>query len=267
MPELPEAEYMVQRLREYAAGADIRRIRILRPGFPAPPRVRGRIAAYGRRAKNVLIHLETGQTLRIQLGMTGHVYWIPRAAAPPRFTRVLFELEDASAIAFEDSRVFGAVELHPTSALEEVFRDYGPEPLDASFTWRDLQSSAARAKGPIKPFLLDQSRIAGLGNIWAAESLFRARLHPAHPVYQISPPAWRRLHAAIRRTLARAIENTFKVTSRPEEFPDADLLWLNVYGREAKPCRSCRTPIARETQAGRSTFFCPRCQPAALRVP
>lgn len=251
---------MVRRLSECAPGAFIRRTSILRPGFPAPARVRGRIAAYARRAKNVLIHLETGRTLRIQLGMTGHIYWIADPGAPPRFARVLFELEDGHALVFEDSRVFGSITLAPTAALPAIFAEYGPEPLDPAFTWRGLKEAAARASGPVKPFLLDQSRVAGLGNIWAAESLFRARLHPARRVPSINDPEWRALHAAIRRTLSRAIENTFKVTRHPANFPEADLLWLNVYGREGKPCRACRTPVRRETQAGRSTFYCAHCQ-------
>lgn len=260
MPELPEAEYMVRRLREYASGAAIRRTRVLRPGFPAPARLKGAITGYSRRAKNVLIHLEGGRVARIQLGMTGHVYWVADAKAPPRFTRVVFELDSGAALVFEDSRVFGSVELHKEADLPAVFRGYGPEPLDPAFRWEELKSSSARSRGPVKPMLLDQSKVAGLGNIWAAESLFRARIHPAHPVHLLADEEWRRLHRAIRDTLARAIENTFKVARRPEEFPDGDLLWLNVYGREGKPCRRCRAAVARFAQAARSTFYCPGCQ-------
>lgn len=262
MPELPEAEYMVRRLREYAPGAAIIRTRVLRKGFPAPRGVRGSITGYSRRAKNVLIHLDEGRVLRIQLGMTGHVYWVKSPAAPPKFTRVVFELDSGQALVFEDSRVFGSIELHKEAALAEVFREYGPEPLDPSFTWQQLRERARRTKGPVKPYLLDQSKVAGLGNIWAAESLYRARIHPAHPVPDLSDQKWRDLHRATRETLRRAIENTFKVTKGPEEFPDGDLLWLNAYGREGKPCRRCRTPIVRFVQAARSSYHCPQCQPA-----
>ena len=261
MPELPEAEYMVRRLAQYAGDAVIIRTRILRRGYPAPRRVAGRVASYGRRAKNVLLHLDTGHTLRVQLGMTGHIYWIENAKHPPQFTRVLFELAGGSAIAFEDSRVFGSIEIHPTTRLDEVFADYGPEPLDPAFHWQHLRGRAARLSLPIKQFLLDQSRLAGLGNIWAAESLFGAKIHPEQSVSGLSDDDWRRLHSAIRRALTRAIANTFKVTEHPEDFPGADLVWLNVYGREEKPCRRCRAPIVRTVQAGRATYFCPRCQP------
>lgn len=261
MPELPEAEYMVRRLREFAPAAEIVRTRILRPGYAAPARVRGRIAGYSRRAKNVLVHLADGRTLRIVLGMTGHVYWVAeKEPALPRFTRVLFELGCGGGIVFEDSRAFGSIGIHKAAQLEAALANYGPEPLDEGFHWQQLRDSAGRVKGPLKPFLLDQSRIAGLGNIWAVESLFRAHLHPARPVNRIVDAEWKALHNAIRRTLSRAIENAFKVTSSPEDFPEADLQWLNVYGREGKACRRCRTPVARTVMGGRSTYFCPACQ-------
>jgi formamidopyrimidine-DNA glycosylase len=264
MPELPEAEYMVRRLAEYAPGARIVSTRILRGGVAAPGlarHARGRIVRYARRAKNVLLHLETGWTVRIQLGMTGHVFWIPDAGAPPPHTRVLFRLDDGAGIAFEDARVFGAVEIHREESLREVFADYGPEPLDPAFSWRDLSRAAGGLSCGIKPFLMDQKRLAGLGNIWAAEALFAARVHPARPAGKVTAPEWRRLHAAIRRTLARAIRNAFRVTARPDEFPEADLLRLAVYGRAGAPCPRCGRAIERTVQAGRATFFCPHCQP------
>lgn len=260
MPELPEAEYMVRRLEEYAGGAVIARTRVLRRGFPAPQRAAGRIVGFGRRAKNVLLHLESGNTLRVQLGMTGHIYWVPDAKRLPRFTRVVFELAGGGGIVFEDSRVFGSIEMHPTARLDEVFAGYGPEPLDEGFRWQDLQGRAARLSLPVKQFLLDQSRVAGLGNIWAAEALYGARIHPERPVRGLDDGEWRRLHGAIRRTLTRAIANTFRVTAGAADFPEADLVRLSVYGRADEPCRRCRTPIVRTVQAGRATYFCSTCQ-------
>lgn len=275
MPELPEAEYMVRRLAEAAPPMHTRIVsaEVLRARTVAPRRMREfeealtrrRIAGYARRAKNVLIHLDRGETLRIQLGMTGHVYWIGDHRHAPRFTRVLFRLAGGAGLAFEDSRVFGSIHLHPTQLLPEVFAGYGPEPLDDGFTWEVLRGSAAGARQPVKPFLLDQSRVVGLGNIWAAESCFQARLSPFRPVNEITPSEWRRLHKAIRATLERAIAGTFEVARAPEEFPEADLLACAVYGREGEPCRRCRSlakggVIVRQTQAGRSTFYCARCQ-------
>jgi formamidopyrimidine-DNA glycosylase len=221
-----------------------------------------RIRGYARRAKNVLIHLDRGETLRIQLGMTGHVYWIADHRQPPRFTRMLLRLfGGGGGIAFEDSRVFGSANLHPTRDLPSVFASYGPEPLDDGYTWQMLRDSARASRLPVKPFLLDQSRVVGLGNIWAAESCFRARLSPFRPVNRIETAEWKRLHAAIRRTLGNAIAATFKVTRAASDFPEADLLTCAVYGREGERCRKCKAAVERRTQAGRSTFFCPVCQP------
>ena len=268
MPELPEAEYMVRRLVETVPRGRIASAEVLRARTVEPHRPREledvlagrRITGYGRRAKNVLIHLDRKETLRIQLGMTGHVYWIPDHRRPPRFTRMLMTLTGGDAIAFEDSRVFGSVNLHSTRELPNVFARYGPEPLDAAFTGQSLRDSAGSSRIGVKPFLLDQSRVVGLGNIWAAESCFRAGLSPFRPVNAIANAEWKRLHGAIRRTLAGAIAATFKVTRASDEFPEADLLTCAVYGREGEPCRKCKGGIERKTQAARSTFYCPVCQ-------
>ncbi len=270
MPELPEAEYMVRRLAETIpprariAETAVLRARTVEPHSPkdledalAGRRIRG----IARRAKNVLIHLDGRQTLRIQLGMTGHIYSIPDHRQAPRFTRVVLALSGGDGIAFEDARVCGRVNLHDTSKLPQVFASYGPEPLDPAYTWRMLRESAGSSRAEVKPFLLDQSRVVGLGNIWVAESCYRARLSPFRRVNQIGDAEWKRLHAAIRRTLELAIKGTFRVTRGYDEFPEADLLACAVYGREGEPCRKCERAIERRTQAARSTFHCPACQP------
>jgi len=268
VPELPEAEYMVRRLVEFAPGVRIREVTVLRASLIAPQSpdelaaiVRGRrVVSYSRRAKNVLLHLDKGWTLRVQLGMTGHFYWIADARVLPRFTRVWFALGNGAALVFEDSRTFGNLHLHRTEELAEVFADYGPEPLEDGFSWQQLKASGARAKGPIKPFLLDQSKVVGLGNIWAAESLYAARIAPGRAIPELDDAAWKALHRAIRKTLTAAIENAFRVTGSAEDFPEADLLACAVYGRPGAPCRRCKGPIERFVQAGRSTFHCPQCQ-------
>ena len=268
VPELPEVEYVVRRLREYADRAAIARLRILHPRMARPQSSRAveakhrgaRVLSYQRRAKNILIHLDNGFTTRVHLGMTGHIYW---TASPdfPSSTRAVFALAaPAGYLVFEDSRMFGRVTVHRTDSLPELLAGYGPEPLAPDFTWQVLKAAAAGLRTPLKPFLLDQRRVAGLGNIWAAEALFVARLDPRRRVDTLADPDWRRLRHAIYSVLDRAVTNTFKVTSRPEEFPDADLLTVKVYGRQTQPCRRCRTPIQRLEQAARSTYFCPRCQ-------
>ncbi len=268
MPELPEAEYMVRRLVECAPGVRIREVTVLRASLIAPQSpdelaeiVRGRrVVSYARRAKNVLLHLDKGWTLRVQLGMTGHLYWIADARVLPRFTRIWFALGNGAALVFEDSRTFGNLHVHRTEELAAVFAGYGLEPLGDGFRWQQLKASGARAKGPIKPFLLDQSKVVGLGNIWAAESLFAARIAPGRAIPELDDAAWKALHRAIRKTLTSAIENAFRVTGSAEEFPEADLLACAVYGRQGEPCRRCERAIERFVQAGRSTFHCPQCQ-------
>lgn len=245
MPELPEAEYMVRRLQQYARRAHI----------VEGPAV-GRVRRYWRRAKSVLIDLDSGVTLRVRLGMTGHIYWIPRGAAEPRFTRAVLRLSNGGAIVFEDARRFGGIDILSPGDLDAL----GPEPLDPAFTWHALKQNGAKLSQPVKAFLMDQARVAGLGNIWAAESLFAARIHPSRPARSLSDAEWRRLHGAIRRVLTRAIAAAFEVTDGPADFPEADLQRVKVYGRSGQRCFRCRAPIARIELSGRGTYFCPECQ-------
>lgn len=266
MPELPEAEYMVRRLQLDASGVTIERVRVLRQsatGSQRPSRLKRlatgqRIRAFGRRAKSVLLHLENAHTVRVQLGMTGHIYRV--AGDEPPHTRVAFDLAEGGTIAFDDPRTFGKVTIHADADLPTVFGDLGHEPLDSAFSVKHLIESLSQSRAPIKPLLLDQSRVVGLGNIWAAEALWRSRVDPFQPASSLSPAQWRKLHQAIVAVLTKAVDDTFKVTSHSAEFPEADLLSAAVYGRSGQPCRRCKGAIAKVTQAGRSTFYCPVCQ-------
>jgi len=267
MPELPEAEYMVRRLRELPAGV-IRKVEILRPGMTGdqPAKMLPRLAAkqpivgFGRRAKSVLIQLANQHTIRIRLGMSGHVYHVADARNLPKYTRIAFLLEQGGAFAFEDARTFGDVTIHPNASLPEVFADLGPEPFDPAFTPAVLAELLKASRAPIKPLLLDQSRVVGLGNIWAAEALWHARIHPSTPARDLSGKQLKALHRAIVSVLAKAVENAFRATETGADFPEADLLAVAVYQRDGQPCRKCRGAIERFVQAGRSTFFCPGCQ-------
>ncbi|MBY0502286.1 MAG: bifunctional DNA-formamidopyrimidine glycosylase/DNA-(apurinic or apyrimidinic site) lyase [Bryobacteraceae bacterium] len=267
MPELPEAEYMVRRLRESGTGT-ISQVKVLRPGMTGdqPARRLPRLAAgqaitgYGRRAKSVLIQLANAHTIRIRLGMSGHVYRVADAAALPKHTRLAFLLREGGALAFEDARTFGDVTIHADADLPQVFADLGPEPLDASFTPAVLAQALAGSRAPVKPLLLDQSRVVGLGNIWAAEALWQARISPTAPAGALNPKQIRALHKAVVGVLTQAVANTFRATETAADFPEADLLAVAVYQREGQPCRRCRKSIERFVQAGRSTFYCPVCQ-------
>ncbi len=269
MPELPEAEYMVRRLRE-TGGGTIAKVEILRPGMTGgqPARTLAKLAArqpivgFGRRAKSVLIELGNGHTIRIRLGMSGHVYHVRDTGILPRFTRIAFLLEQGGALAFEDARTFGDVTIHANERLPEVFADLGQEPLEAAFTAASLTEALRGTRAPIKPLLLDQRRVVGLGNIWAAEALWQSRIHPATPTRDLTAKQLKALHRAIVDVLTKAVENTFKATQTGADFPEADLLAVAVYQRDGQPCRRCKRPVERVIQAGRSTFFCPKCQAA-----
>ncbi len=264
---MPEAEYMVRRLRQ-SGGGTIAKVKILRPGMVGeqPPRLLPKLASYqpivgfGRRAKSVLIELGNGHTIRIRLGMSGHIYHVTDAKALPKYTRIAFLLEQGGALAFEDARTFGDVTIHPNATLPEVFADLGPEPLDPSFTPAVLAELLAGTRAPIKPLLLDQSRVVGLGNIWAAEALWKSRIHPFAPANGLDRKQIKALHGAIVGVLTTAVANTFTATETGADFPEADLLAVAVYQRDGQPCRRCKQAIVRVTQAGRSTFFCPTCQ-------
>jgi formamidopyrimidine-DNA glycosylase len=268
MPELPEVEFIVRRLREFTSGRIIRRVEVLRPSMVRPQSLddfehslnNRTITGFERRAKNVLIHLKGGDTIRVRLGMTGHVFFLEDPRHAPTHTRIVFHLRGGGAIIFEDPRTFGSVATVKTTELEALLSSYGPEPLDAAFTPAVFRDAAKGLRLPVKQFLLDQKRVSGLGNIWAVEALWRARIHPQTPLDRLSTARLNQLHAGIKAALEDAVKQGLKVAGGPDDFPDVERLKVAVYGREGQPCRRCKRPIAKIAQAGRSTFFCPFCQ-------
>ncbi len=192
MPELPEVEAIARRLRPEAVGAVIKRIEVLRARSTAPQKpsvlqkaVGKRIESIERRGKNLVLRLSGDLAIRVHLRMSGILHAIPDARLYTASTRVLFTLKGGSGIAFEDRRVLGTVHLHSTKEVDEKLRRIGPEPLTKSFTAKYLTDVASRSIRPIKIFLMDQHVIAGLGNIYAAEALFEAKIHPAVPAKRI----------------------------------------------------------------------------------
>lgn len=254
MPELPEVEAVCRRLRRDAVGAEIAVARILRPSVTRPQlprtvekRSAGRaIDAVRRRGKNILIDLSGGEVLHIHLRMTGNLLVIPDARFRTASTRAVFEFSDGRALVFEDSRALGKIWIG-----EERLGRIGLEPLDMSFTAAAFEDMARRSNKPSKLFLLDQKYVAGIGNIYAAEALFRAKIDPRKPLSAVSKTQRASLHQAIIEVLSSAAG---------EYNAPGDELTSDVYDREGKPCRRCRTLIKRIPQGGRSTYFCPRCQ-------
>jgi formamidopyrimidine-DNA glycosylase len=258
MPELPEVETAVRRLRAALTDRTIERAQTLHPALArrvSAARLRSlrgaRVRGVERRGKHQLIHLADGRVLHAHFRMTGD--WIVgRAIDPlPRFARAVLTLDDGSRVVLDDPRALSTLDLHPAGAPLGV--DLGPEPSDRSLTARSLHTALAKRRGPIKPVLLDQRVIAGLGNIYAAESLWHARISPVASAASLDERQLARLLTAIRRVIARATG---------ARYTDDSVSRLAVYDREGKACRRCRTPIERIVQAGRSTYFCPRCQPS-----
>jgi formamidopyrimidine-DNA glycosylase len=274
MPELPEVETIRRGLAPAASGRTIVDVRFtpegerLLRGVPVAwfsDRLRGRrIEAVERRGKYLLLRLDDGAYLVAHLRMTGR-FEVEDAGAPDgQFFRAAIMLDDGRELRWRDVRRFGTWDVvdDPTAIDAKL----GPEPLEAAFTPVRLAEALAGRRAPAKSVLLDQRRIAGLGNIYVDEALYEARIHPRRPALELTEAEIERLHAAIQVVLQRGLEN-FGTTLR--DFVNAygaegrNREHLRVYGRAGEPCYGCGEAIARIVVAGRGTHFCPACQPEA----
>jgi formamidopyrimidine-DNA glycosylase len=263
MPELPEVEAALEMLRTRASGRTIVRMRVLHPALrrrlkPAQLRALAgaRIARVERRGKHQLLHLDDGRVLHAHFRMNGDWMFAETGAPLPRFARAVIDFEDGSSLVFVDSRALGTIDLHPAGA--ELDLGLGPDAADPEWTAAQLAAALAPRRGPIKPALLDQRLVAGLGNIYAAEALWRARISPTTPCSVLTRAQISRLRKAIDAVIVRATGT---------RYTDDDTVALDVYDREGHPCRRCGTTIERIVQAGRSTYYCPHCQPAPTTAP
>lgn len=275
MPELPEVEGVARELRLRLPGRTIRHAETFRDRLIAPLAATefagaltgATIGDVGRRGKHILIHLDTGRTLIVHLRMSGRFLYVDDETPLPKFVHALFHLDNGKRLAFQDQRHFAIMRLAETNALAEMkeLRDLAPEPLGPDFTPAYLAKALAKTKRSLKEALLDQTLVLGLGNIYAAEALFAARLHPEMPANEVSKSRIPDLHAVIQMILEAAIEAGSTIDTNPENidggyfgatFEEA----LVVYDREGEPCIRCDTPIARIRQGQRSTYFCPKCQ-------
>ena len=270
MPELPEVETIARGLANAVTGKTVasatvtmRKIAIAPEGELFEQALAGEtIAGVGRRGKYVLFHLASGRRLAVHLRMTGRL--IVQGAAytePYPYTHVLLTFTDGSRLCFADVRQFGRMRL--LAADDPWDADGGVEPLSEGFTSEAFVSMLDGRRTPIKSFLLDQTRIAGVGNIYACEALWEAGIRPSRPSHKISKPARRRLHGAIRDVLHRSIEA--RGTS-VDDYVDAEGLkggfqnQLAVYGRLGQPCPRCGKPIVRTVIGQRGTWWCRGCQ-------
>lgn len=275
MPELPEVETVVRLIEPRLAGRSVvgARVRWARTVGKAgvaefERRIVGaRVTRVWRRAKYLVFDLSRGGRpaghLVGHLRMTGRMHVEDPAWDAGVHVRVSLSLDDGRVFHFIDVRKFGRLEF--ACDLDDAFAAIGVEPLSAEFTAERFHALLGARRRRLKPLLLDQSIVAGLGNIYVDEALHQAKLHPLASSLRVDSAAARRLHGAIRRTLAAAIEregssfDTFYRT--PEGNPGSYQARFRVYGREGKPCRSCKTPIVKFTVGQRGTHVCPSCQP------
>ena len=270
MPELPEVETIVRALRPAVEGRVLERVRVLDPRWsdPAPPEAiddaaRGRrVERLWRRGKYIVWQLEDDVHLAMHLRMTGNLL----LAADAPYTRVRLELSGGDAVLFTDPRRFGTgVVLLGSDARDEYFdARLGPEPLDPDFTPEALRAIAAGRRAPVKAFLLSQERIAGVGNIYADEALWRARIHPHRPVGTLRRPQLEALRDAVVEVLNAGIAArgaSIDDFRNPDGAKGAFQDRFKVYSRAGEPCERCGRPIVKTRAAGRGTYVCTRCQP------
>ncbi|MBP7001819.1 bifunctional DNA-formamidopyrimidine glycosylase/DNA-(apurinic or apyrimidinic site) lyase [Amaricoccus sp.] len=280
MPELPEVETVRRGLEPVLAGRVIVRAEARRPDlrWPLPEgfaaRLTGaRVLGLRRRSKYLLADLDRGETLIVHLGMSGRMLvsgavlgaFHHDLATPGKHDHVILDVEGGARVTFNDARRFGAMDLAPTAQVEahRLLAGLGPEPLGNAFDARVLAGLMAGRFAPVKAVLLDQRAVAGLGNIYVCEALWRAGVSPLRLAGEVTAEEAERLVAAIRAVLAEAIEAGGS-SLRDHRQPDGELGYFQhsfaVYGREGEPCRRCGGEIARVVQSGRSSFFCPACQ-------
>jgi formamidopyrimidine-DNA glycosylase len=279
MPELPEVETIRERLAPRLTGRRFERVVIADPRLtrPEPPEAVAaalegeQIRHVGRRGKYLVVEFESGRHLLIHLRMTGNVEHPARGGfeADP-YRRAVVRLDDGSDVAYRDVRRFGTWTLLEPGELADYMaaRRLGGEPLERAFTTAALTRALAGRKAPIKAALLDQRAAAGIGNIYADEALWRARIHPLRPAGALTPDEVARLREGIRAALEMGIARQ-GATLRDYRDPDGARGRMQdefrVYGRAGEPCLRCGTPIEKTRAGGRGTWLCPTCQPLEPR--
>lgn len=282
MPELPEVETVRRGLAPAMEGFVIANAQVNRPDlrWPFPQnmaeRLTGkRVLRLRRRSKYILGDLDSGETALIHLGMSGRMLvsgdplgqFAHIHPAPEKHDHVVLDMENGARITFNDPRRFGAMDLFSTEAGDShpLLASIGPEPLGNGFDESYLVEALAHRNTPMKSALLDQKTVAGLGNIYVCEALFRSKIHPTRPARRVAENRISKLVPIIREVLTDAIEAGGS-SLRDFRQADGELGYFqhsfDVYGREGEPCRSegCHSTIRRIVQSGRSTFYCPTCQ-------
>jgi len=267
VPELPEVETIKNELSPYIVGRQFTGVTICdaKPVRQPPVEefcrklVGQRVNRLDRRGKYLILHLSSGEALIIHLKMAGALLLNPKQAG--RYTRVVFQLDNGSQLAFTDRRRLGALWL--VEDERDIVGKLGPEPLAAEFTSETLAKRLQKHQAPIKAVLLDQASIAGIGNMYADEALFAARIHPLRKANSLFPQEIRNLYQAIRHVLSAAIGNkgaSVDTYKRPDGELGTAHLNFSVAHRGGKPCHICSTSIQRLAIRNRGSYFCPECQ-------
>lgn len=277
MPELPEVELVTKSLNKLIKGRKITTAELLRERL-APditPKKFSKnlkdttINFVHRRGKHILFDLDKSKTLIVHLRMSGRFMLLPFERDNPKFTHAAFYFEDESRLVFSDQRHFGFMKLVETDRLNEAkeIKKLAPEPFSDEFSKEYFRNVLKKSSRNLKEFLLDQTKVCGLGNIYAAEAMFLARVNPQIAANRVSAVKANRLHGFIKEVLAESIENGSTLNVDPENLDGSyygggyEDHW-RVYDREGEPCPNCNSKIKRVKQGGRSSYFCPKCQRA-----
>jgi formamidopyrimidine-DNA glycosylase len=277
MPELPEVETVRRDLEGLVVGRTITSCEIAADAprlvqlIPPPDFCRSltgrRIVGLRRRGKYLIIDLDDERAWVIHRRMSGNILWRTLADPPDDYVRATFGLDDGHELRWTDLRKFGTMWLVEDATM--IMESLGPEPLDAEFTPEVLRARAGKRTAPIKSVILDQTVLAGMGNLYTDEALHYAKIHPLRPANKLKPDDWRRLHAGIIAALRLGIEargsslgTTLRDHINVDGLPGENQRTVRAYGREGEPCYECGTPMRRIKIGGRSSVFCPKCQPA-----
>lgn len=274
MPELPEVEHVVRTLDRIVSGrrinfSELRRPRLAPDSTPEAFSLALTDTAINfvhRRGKHVLFDLDNRTTLITHLRMSGRFLLLPAEREDPKFTHAVFYLDGGEKLVFQDQRHFGLMKHIATDRLYEAkeLAKLAPEPFSDGFSRRYFRETLSRSKRSLKEFLLDQTKVCGLGNIYASEAMFLSRTNPVAAANELSARKANVLFEMIREVLNEAIAHSEAVTADPDDiesgyFSGDGNAW-RVYGRENEPCPNCSRPISRIRQGQRSTYFCRRCQ-------
>src|SRR5215211_1151708 len=261
MPELPEVETIKEDLRGLVAGSKIEHAEVLDPSLveqPSTEEFAGRLEGVGitgarRRAKHLIVELDSG----------GQLLLVPPVEEPETALMLVLHLDGERRLFLRDETGFTRARLLDAGELEERLASLGPEPLEDGFGWEHLPREIGSRRAQIKPLLLDQKVVSGIGNIYVDEILYEARLHPRRKANTLSEGEWEALHAAIQSNLAAGVEHrgtTVRLYRDVLDRPGEHQNYLRVFEKHGQPCPGCEGQVVREKVSGRPTHYCPACQ-------